>query len=488
MKQYDVKDVAIYLRKSRGEEEDLIKHKTTLVELCVNNSWRYVIYAEIGTSDSITLRPEMTRLLGDVQEELFDAVVVMDFDRLSRGDSEDQGKIKNILRKAETLIITPQRIYDLSDDGDDMMSDFEGLMARYEYKQIKKRFKRGKRMGTKLGRWTTGFPPFPYINSPDKSGLIINPDEYPLYRRMVDMVLKEGMRPVNVAVQFNKEGIKSRKGTQWLPSSVYRTLRNEVALGKVIGNKYREDPDGKKRLNPESKWVVVDNCHEPVLTQDEFDRVSEFITRKYLQKPKQMIFRTSGLIFCADCGAVMTIVEYKSGESIKACNRCDPYGNRCKNGGGNTAQLESILLQEIKKYSDNLRQAKGEEYVVDNYDKIIDTYEKELKTLEKQLTKIDSLVEADYYSIDEAKKRKSSVLSKVEIIQKNIDEINHKIKMTKANDISGKIDKVDAFLGKLEAGELSKEDTNRFYRALISKVIWRKSERHGEPEISIVYN
>lgn len=489
MKQYDIKDVAVYLRKSRGEEEDLIKHKSTLVDLCKKNSWRYVLYSEIGTSDSITLRPEMTRLLSDIKDELYDAVVVMDIDRLSRGDSEDQGKIKNTLRKAGTYIITPQRIYDLEDDSDDMMSDFEGLMARYEYKQIKKRFKRGKRAGLKLGKWTTGFAPYPYENSRDKTGLVINPEEYKIFRRAVDMILKEGMRPVNVSVQFNKEGIKTRKGTLWSPSTVYRMVHNPVTLGKIVGNKFYNNHDGTRGRNPKDKWIVIDNCHEPVMTEEEYDAIVRFLKRKGDRNPNMTVRRLSSIVRCGSCGAVMAMMEYKTGESIKACCRTDMYGNRCKNHGGNSEALEDQIIENIRMYSEDLRKANGKKYIEENYQNVLESYRKELSSLSKQLAKIDSLVEQDYYSIDEAKKRKSSVLEKVEEIEGNMRDITEKMSDgEKQKESLRKLDNIDVFLDKLSRREVDKVEANNFYKSMISKVIWTRPSKGADVDVKIIFN
>jgi site-specific DNA recombinase len=70
-----ISDVAIYLRKSRGDgEEDLDKHKRDLIELAKANAWKYVIYAEIGSADTIADRPKMVELLSDLKRDQFDAV------------------------------------------------------------------------------------------------------------------------------------------------------------------------------------------------------------------------------------------------------------------------------------------------------------------------------------------------------------------------------------------------------------------------------
>ncbi|MFO2550939.1 recombinase family protein [Alicyclobacillus cycloheptanicus] len=124
--------------------------------------WRYVIYREIGSSDSINFRPEFKRLLKDIENDFYDAVVVMDYDRLSRGDKEDRARVEKILQQSNTLVVTPTRVYDLNDEDQELITDIEGVFARYEYRMIKKRFQRGKKIGARLGHWTNGPAPFPY--------------------------------------------------------------------------------------------------------------------------------------------------------------------------------------------------------------------------------------------------------------------------------------------------------------------------------------
>ena len=130
-------EVAIYLRKSRddsdGEENVLLKHETALTDLARQNNWRYVIYRGIGSLDSIEYRPEFKRLLSDVENDFYDAVVVIDYDRLSRGDKEDRARIEKILKRSNTVVVTPTRVYDLNDEDQELITDIEGVFARVEY-------------------------------------------------------------------------------------------------------------------------------------------------------------------------------------------------------------------------------------------------------------------------------------------------------------------------------------------------------------------
>lgn len=112
LKGFYIKFVAIYLRKSRGDlEKDLEKHKLVLIDICKKNGWKYVLYEEVESGESISMRPVMQRLLNDIINEVYDAVLVIDIDRLGRGDMGDQDTIKKAFAKSDTLVITENEIY-----------------------------------------------------------------------------------------------------------------------------------------------------------------------------------------------------------------------------------------------------------------------------------------------------------------------------------------------------------------------------------------
>lgn len=90
---------AIYLRKSRqdieaekiGEFETLARHEATLTELAQKKNLIIgKIYREVVSGDTIAARPQMQQLLVDVENNLYEGVLVMEIERLARGDSIDQ--------------------------------------------------------------------------------------------------------------------------------------------------------------------------------------------------------------------------------------------------------------------------------------------------------------------------------------------------------------------------------------------------------------
>ena len=98
---------AVYLRKSRadldaeamGQGETLARHRAALQEYADKNGLSIGgIYEEIVSGDSIEARPEMLRLLSDVEKGRWAGVLCMDIDRLARGDSADQARISRTFR------------------------------------------------------------------------------------------------------------------------------------------------------------------------------------------------------------------------------------------------------------------------------------------------------------------------------------------------------------------------------------------------------
>ena len=119
---------AMYLRKSQADQPDesteevLAKHRKMLTELASNMGVRIGdidIYEEIVSGESLYARPEMLRLLENVEAGAYDGVFCMDIDRLGRGSMSEQGIILETFRLAETLIICPGKTYDLTNDADE---------------------------------------------------------------------------------------------------------------------------------------------------------------------------------------------------------------------------------------------------------------------------------------------------------------------------------------------------------------------------------
>ena len=121
-------EVLKYGRKSRSDdpllslEEVLEKHDKILREYAENHLGGPIpeenSYKEVKSSESIDERPEMLRLLKAIESPAIKAILVVEVQRLSRGDLEDAGRLIKLLRYTNTYVITPMKIYDLRDEYD----------------------------------------------------------------------------------------------------------------------------------------------------------------------------------------------------------------------------------------------------------------------------------------------------------------------------------------------------------------------------------
>lgn len=69
-------------------------------------------YREVVSGDSIDSRPVMSQVMAEVESCMWDGCLVMDVDRLARGDTIDQGRVQRAFFYSNTKIVTPNKTYD----------------------------------------------------------------------------------------------------------------------------------------------------------------------------------------------------------------------------------------------------------------------------------------------------------------------------------------------------------------------------------------
>ena len=160
---------AIYLRKSRedieaekyGEGETLARHEKILTTLAQKRNLHISkIYREVVSGETISERKEMQKLLRDVENEKWTGVLVVEVERLARGDTADQGRVSKAFKYSHTKIITPVKTYDPDNEFDEEYFEFGLFMSRREYKTINRRLQRGRELSVSEGKFVRKHPSF----------------------------------------------------------------------------------------------------------------------------------------------------------------------------------------------------------------------------------------------------------------------------------------------------------------------------------------
>lgn len=94
------------------------------------------------------------------------------------------------------------------------------------------------------------------------------------------------MTPIAYFNLNNHDYFKSnnrRKEFDWHVTSIRAILDNEVYLGKLVYGKQRNKSmkSKEKVRNPKEERIVVENCHEPIISQELWDTVHKILNAKH---------------------------------------------------------------------------------------------------------------------------------------------------------------------------------------------------------------
>ncbi|WP_033829125.1 recombinase family protein [Bacillus andreraoultii] len=491
-----IKFVAIYLRKSRNEEgisdEDvLLKHRSQLLDFCNRHGFDYDIFQEIGSSDTIEFRPEFKRLLERVQRKIYDAVLVIDFDRITRGDTYEYGYIKRIFAESNTPILTPYGDFiDLSDETN-ILIDVKASMGRYEYIQTKKRFKEGKKRSARLGRWSNGTPPIGYNYDRNTKSLVIDEEAAEMVRKIFEWYVNDDLPLQQIAFRLNRMGYRTRRGKFFQEIQIQRILTNETYIGTIIYGKTEGSGHKKKktkplRKKPEDEWIRVEGCHEPIIDKDIFYRAGTKLAKrqKIPRKARQEVYTLSGLIRCKRCGSLMRQYLRKRADgskvlNVRICQHTDPFGNRCGNSGCNSEILLIALKEQIEEYRNKLLDSSG---VVDmdsqkRLKEKIAIIREELAKLEEGLERIKTLFVDGYIDKEEMDKRTEEQSKKVETKRRELRSYEAEYNSVSNDTVEKKLKLVESIAEQLDVTNPFDKRLNRDLRKLVDYVSY---ERNGE--------
>jgi len=478
-----IKDVSLYLRKSRGKDgmetdEVLKNHKDELIAFCHKNNWRFAIYEEVVSGDSINERPEMIKLLQDVEDGLWDATIVVDIDRLGRGDEEDSGRIKRIYRQSETFIMTPEKLYNLDNESDETYFEFQTFLARQEFKIIKRRFRRGKKQGARGGRWTNGTPPLPYIYKIETKELIIDEEKLNIYNMIKDLFLDKLLNLKQIEWKLNQLGIISPRNTTWCAKVIGDLLTNEIHLGRMVSNKSKGNFKKGEKIKqiPKDKWIIVENCHPAVKTQEEHNKIIQILStrsKKMTTRPKRIL---SGLVQCGLCGRIMQLHSNKYCTSL-TCPGYTPIGEKCLCIGITEDNLLEKLLPTIDIYIDkNYKDDSSQDKEINYLNKQINKLNIEYKKAEVSLNKIYQMREDGEYTKEEFLLRKEKRQEELNQIDIQIESLKNNLKKLDKTNIKQVIKNYKTFLNNWE-DSLNSQEKNLILSQFIDKIIYiRKKE------------
>lgn len=409
---------AIYLRKSRadieaeahGEGETLLRHENALTALAEKLGFDISkIYREIISGETIASRPEIQKLLSEVEQGVYEGVLVMDADRLARGDSVDQGLVARAFRLTGTKIITPRKIYDPNSEFDEEYFEFELFMARREYKLINRRIQRGRVASVNEGRYIGSAAPYGYdrVKIIGGKGYTLKPNkEAAIVKYIFERYLDCGGTG-KVASELNDIGIPARKGKTWSRATVIGILKNPVYIGKIRWS-YRKNVKQSRggqivtQRKANKNYILADGLHEPIINEDLFDRVQKKMSeniKKPVNSSKVLRNPFTGLLYCKICGGRMTRLG-KNAHTEYDSLKCADVKCRCVSSPLSTVEKAVIDALEQWLCGYDVTVEAVVEVSENHCANILEELSKELKKIKERREKICVFLEQGVYTAE----------------------------------------------------------------------------------------
>ncbi len=493
---------AIYLRKSRediesekyGEGETLARHEKILTTLAEKRNLTIgKIYREVVSGETISERKEMQKLLKDVEAEIWTGVLVVEVERLARGDTADQGRVSKAFKYSHTKIITPVKTYDPDNEFDEEYFEFGLFMSRREYKTINRRLQRGREISCQEGKFVGNMAPFGYdrVKLKDAKGytLSINKDEAPIVKEIFRLYTFENNTINSVVKRLNNMNLKPRISNEWTISSVKDILSNPTYIGKIAWNRRKQKKKTKNGhliiSRPRNQeYLIYDGLHEPIIDTKTWELVQEK-RKQHAPKVKHSNSIQNplvGLVFCEKCGKPMQRRPYTKSDK-PATLICS--NSKCDNISSKLYIVEDKIIETLKIWLENY---KVDYKIKDNsnlenkqlIETSIATTKKELEKENTKLNKIYDFLENGIYSKDEFINRSKSIKENIESLENKLKEYNDLL--NKNNEMQNEKEKMVPKLENINIIDLynkldNAKDKNILLKSIIAKVTYLKTEK-----------
>ena len=385
---------ALYVRLSvedNGKDSDSVENQTTLLEDYVANHpnlKKVALFVDNGYTGTDFLRPEFNRMMEAVQAEIVDCIIVKDLSRLGRNYIETSQFIEKICPFYNLRFIAVNDSYDtatVTSEGQ-LSASLQNIVNDYYAKDISRKVTSALQAKMERGDYIGNYAPHGYRKDPEnKNHLLIDTETAPVIRQIFEM-RAEGISYMGICKKLNDAGIpspgqhklnqgietnnnKKKRTVLWNKHKITEILKDIVYIGHLAQKKGSQCLYGgiPYHITSEDEWIVVKNTHEPLISEELFERVQQINsaalerqkanTGKYDHLPKEK--NIYGKKFtCADCGSIMKLHRSISTKKDKVyftfkCPTYAEHGSRaCSDIKMRKSDLDEAVFTFIKSQMD----------------------------------------------------------------------------------------------------------------------------------------
>ena len=428
---------ALYARLSKdddlvGDSNSIVHQKEILAKYAKEHGFTNIeFYVDDGFSGTNFNRPDFQRMMADAEEGKISTVIVKDMSRFGR-DYIMVGYYTEIyFPNSDIRFIAINDQVDTVSATDNDFTPFKNIMNEWYAKDTSKKIKAVLRTKGNSGKHLSTLPPFGYKKDPnDKEKWIVDEEAAATVKEIFDLYIG-GLKINDIAKQLTDEGKETpqlyamKRGLKYRGRSPYPEIWNNSTIRYILVQMaytgctvnfqtYRKSFKSKKMaFHPKDEWKIFEDTQPAIIDRQTFDTVQKMREHKrvYIKSNETNMF--SGLLYCADCGGLLTIQRYKKNHDYDHFY-CSTYRKKkkglCTSHRIRVKDLKEVILQDLRKTC---------EYVVFHEKEFIENYLKST-TAEQQ----------------KAQAKAQSELSKTTA---RIEEINGIIRKLYEDNVKGKM-------------------------------------------------
>lgn len=420
---------ALYYRLSRdddnlGESNSIASQRLMLKKYAKDNGiYVYDEYVDDGWSGTNFNRPSFQRMIQDIEIGAVNCVITKDLSRLGRNYVQVGQYTEYYFPSKQVRYIAVNDAVDTI-NGESEIAPFKNILNEWYARDTSKKVKSALRARYENGMRISAIPPFGYIKSPDKKGLIV-PDEDSAWivHKIFDMA-SQGNGALLIAKTLTQEDIptpaeiscrhgytnmrrhvENSKKHYWSTTQVLSILKNCTYLGHTLHYPKRKMSYKDKKVVrvPPEKQLLIENTHEPLISQEQFDKVQTLIKSRSRvgNNGHRPVF--TGFVFCADCGWKMSYgCDSKSKDPRKGHYRCSGYkkfgADYCTCHAIQYGVLYDYVLERLQYWTSTVREHELElaqmlmQNASDTKQSEVTSTKSNLDMAEKRLIELDDLL------------------------------------------------------------------------------------------------
>ena len=329
---------ALYCRLSiedgrENESMSISNQKALLRDFAEKNGLLdYEFYVDDGYTGRNFNRPSFQRMIADIEAGKVKCVITKDLSRLGRNYIEAGSYIEIFFPRHNVRYIAVTDGVDSLNRQEMDITPFKNILNDMYSRDISKKVLAGWMARSRQGKFLGGPTPYGLMRDPNDHGhLIIDPETAPTVKLVFDLALNgygtmkiaKHLLECKIPITRIKEPVESEvRYYSWSGSVIGKMLRNPVYKGDHVVCKCHQKAIRSNTVNfiPRDQWEIIENCHEAIVSREQWDRVQKLIDRRppIMQGnscPFYNLFH--GLVYCATCGKSMQVRYEKVGRTGK---------------------------------------------------------------------------------------------------------------------------------------------------------------------------